>query len=52
MLFILSFVAAVADGVTLPLTNVLVGEFVTAFNDFAVGQLSPERYMAQVRKLA
>lgn len=51
-LYAVAAVSAVASGVTLPLMNIVFGRFVTAFNNFAVGQLSPNRYMDQVSSLA
>lgn len=51
-LYAISAVSAIAAGTTLPLMNIVFGRFVTAFNNFAIGQLSPDRYMNQVSSLA
>lgn len=51
-LYATSVVAAMGAGVTLPLTNIVFGQFVTAFTNYAVDQPSREEYMSQVRTLA
>jgi len=43
-------VAAVASGTMLPLMDIVFGQFVTVFNDFAIGALSPEDYRKEVNK--
>jgi len=42
--------AAVASGTMLPLMDIVFGKFVTVFNDFTIGVLSPEDYRKEVNK--
>lgn len=46
----IAVVAAVAAGTLLPLMDLIFGKFVTAFNGFAVGTVSPTEYRSQVSK--
>ena len=46
----IAFIAAVAAGTLLPLMDLVFGKFVTAFNGFAVGTVSPAEYRSQVNK--
>jgi ATP-binding cassette subfamily B (MDR/TAP) protein 1 len=45
-----AFIAAIAAGTLLPLMDLVFGKFVTAFNGFAVGSISPSEYRSQVNK--
>jgi ATP-binding cassette subfamily B (MDR/TAP) protein 1 len=47
-LYTVSFAAAIAAGSALPLMDLLFGKFVTTFNNFATGTVSPDEYMRQV----
>jgi ATP-binding cassette, subfamily B (MDR/TAP), member 1 len=42
--------AAIASGTMLPLMDIVFGKFVTVFNDFAIGTISPEDYRHEVNK--
>ena len=42
--------AAIASGTLLPLMDIVFGKFVTTFNNFAIGTLSPEDYRKEVNK--
>ncbi|GAB7328849.1 hypothetical protein MBLNU13_g00727t2 [Cladosporium sp. NU13] len=48
MLYAISTVAAIAAGTALPLMDIVFGKFVTTFNNFALGRLSPSEYMNKV----
>jgi ATP-binding cassette subfamily B (MDR/TAP) protein 1 len=50
ILNIVAFIAAVAAGTLLPLMDLVFGKFVTAFNGFAIGAISPAEYRSQVNK--
>lgn len=50
VLYSVAFAAAVAAGSALPLMNLVFGKFVTAFNNFALGKLSPEDYRREVSR--
>ena len=50
ILNIVAFVAAIAAGTLLPLMDLVFGKFVTAFNGFAIGAISPAEYRSQVNK--
>ncbi|KAL9091601.1 MAG: hypothetical protein Q9159_001339 [Coniocarpon cinnabarinum] len=51
-LYFAALVAAVAAGIALPLMDLVFGKFVTTFNNFAVGAVTPDQYMSQVSKYA
>lgn len=40
----------IASGTLLPLMDIVFGKFVTAFNDFAIGALTPDGYRKEVTK--
>jgi ATP-binding cassette subfamily B (MDR/TAP) protein 1 len=44
----IAFACMIASGTLLPLMDLLFGKFVTVFNRFAIGLLSPEEYRKQV----
>lgn len=49
-MYAISFIAAIAAGTALPFLDLIFGKFVTTFNSFATGALSPADYMSQVEK--
>lgn len=49
-LYSTAFIAAIAAGSALPLMNLVFGKFVTTFNGFASGAVSPDDYMAEVSR--
>ncbi|KAI6828975.1 multidrug resistance protein [Hortaea werneckii] len=50
LLYATSCVAAIGAGVALPFMDLIFGKFVTTFNNFAIGVLSPSGYMSEVEK--
>ncbi|RYC78172.1 hypothetical protein BFJ63_vAg18953 [Fusarium oxysporum f. sp. narcissi] len=38
----------IATGTLLPLMDIVFGKFVTVFNDFATGSMSPEEFRSEV----
>lgn len=44
----IAVIAAIAAGTLLPLMDLIFGKFVTAFNGFAMGTVSPTEYRSQV----
>lgn len=48
ILFSASCAAAIASGAALPLMDFVFGKFVTTFNNFAIGLVTKDEYMAQV----
>ncbi|KAI6848552.1 multidrug resistance protein [Hortaea werneckii] len=50
LLYATSCVAAIGAGVALPFMDLIFGKFVTTFNNFAIGVLSPAGYMQEVEK--
>jgi ATP-binding cassette subfamily B (MDR/TAP) protein 1 len=50
ILYSAAFAAAIAAGAALPLMNLVFGRFVTTFNNFAIGAVSPDDYRAEVSK--
>ncbi|KAI8669813.1 Leptomycin B resistance protein pmd1 [Fusarium sp. Ph1] len=51
-LYSTAFIAAIGAGAALPLMNLVFGRFVTTFNGFASGGVSPDDYMAEVSRYA
>ncbi|KAF2996864.1 hypothetical protein E8E13_004472 [Curvularia kusanoi] len=47
---VVAVIAAIAAGTLLPIMDLVFGKFVTAFNGFAVGTVSPADYRSQVNK--
>lgn len=45
-----AFVCMVAAGVLMPLMDVFFGRFVTVFNNYLVGSISPEHYRSEVNR--
>ncbi len=43
-----AFVCMIASGTLLPLMDLIFGKFVTVFNNFALGILSPEGYRKEI----
>lgn len=42
----------IAAGATLPLMNLVFGQFVTVFNNFLTGKTTPEDYRVEINKYA
>ncbi|RYP77343.1 hypothetical protein DL771_001138 [Monosporascus sp. 5C6A] len=50
ILYSVAFAAAITAGSALPLMDLVFGKFVTTFNNFAIGAVSPDDYMSQVSR--
>ncbi|RYP09620.1 hypothetical protein DL764_001162 [Monosporascus ibericus] len=50
ILYSVAFAAAIAAGSALPLMDLVFGKFVTTFNNFAIGAVSPDDYMSEVTR--
>lgn len=44
----IAFVCMIASGTALPLMDIIFGQFINVFNNFATGQLSPAGYRGEV----
>lgn len=49
-LYAVSILAAIGAGTALPFMDIVFGKFVTTFNNFAMGAISPAEYMDEVEK--
>ncbi|RYP43462.1 hypothetical protein DL770_011677 [Monosporascus sp. CRB-9-2] len=50
ILYSVAFAAAITAGSALPLMDLVFGKFVTTFNNFAIGAVSPDDYMSEVSR--
>ncbi|RYP20120.1 hypothetical protein DL765_002962 [Monosporascus sp. GIB2] len=50
ILYSVAFAAAIVAGSALPLMDLGFGKFVTTFNNFAIGAVSPDDYMSEVSR--
>ncbi|KAH7002851.1 P-loop containing nucleoside triphosphate hydrolase protein [Fusarium venenatum] len=45
---IVAFICMIATGTLLPLMDIVFGKFVTVFNEFATGSMSPEQFRSEI----